>query len=90
VTKRLSITETEVPLYLLPQAVARLVREKGEKVYRISVKRTHWHHYNVSVRTRSPPRELRARKDPDRVPVSRQDQNRDDGPGDESGGDGAA
>jgi hypothetical protein len=88
VTKRLSITETEVPLYLLPQAVARLVRERGEKVYRISVKRTHWHHYNVSVRTRSPPRELRARKDYVRVPVSRQVQ--DDGPGDESGGDGVA
>jgi len=31
-------------------------------VYRISVVRTHYHHYNISVRTRLPPRELRARE----------------------------
>jgi hypothetical protein len=61
VTKPVSVRENDVPLYLLPQAVARLIRERGGKVYRISVKRTHWHHYNVSVRTRALPRELRAR-----------------------------
>jgi hypothetical protein len=88
VTKRLSLRETGVPLYLVGQVVSRLVRERGEKVYRISVKRTHWHHYNVSVRTRSPPRELRARKDPVPEPVSREVQ--DDGPGDDDCGDGAA
>jgi hypothetical protein len=86
-TKRLSLTETGVPLYLVGQVVSRLVRERGEKVYRISVKRTHRHHYNVSVRTRSLSRELRARENPVRVPASRQV--RDDGPGDDSCGDGA-
>ena len=48
----------EIPLFLVPREIARMIRERGEKVYRISVKRTHYHHYNISVRTRSVPREL--------------------------------
>jgi hypothetical protein len=63
-TKRRSTRATEIPLYLLPQAIAHLIRERGEKVYRISVKRTHLHHYNVSVRTRSLPRELTPVREP--------------------------
>lgn len=63
-TKAKSTRATEIPLYLLPQAIARLIRERGEKVYRISVKRTHLHHYNVSVRTRSLPRELAPVREP--------------------------
>jgi hypothetical protein len=55
---------TEIPLYLVPQAVTRLIRERGEKVYRISVKRTHYHHYNISVRTRLLPKELRPEHEP--------------------------
>lgn len=57
-----SKTECEIPLYLLPQAVARQVRERGDAVYRISVVRTHWHHYNVTVRTKPVPRELAPKK----------------------------
>lgn len=57
-TKSLSVTVPEVPLWLLPQAVAQLIRRKGEAVYRISVVRTHYHHYNVSVRTKRIKREL--------------------------------
>jgi hypothetical protein len=53
-----SRTENEVPLYLLPQAVARRIREWGEVVYRISIVRTRWHHYNVTVRTRRIKKEL--------------------------------
>lgn len=53
-----SRTETEVPLYLLPLAIARRIREWGEVVYRISVVRTRWHHYNVTVRTKSIRKEL--------------------------------
>jgi len=34
------------------------MRDRGERVYRISVKRTRYHYYNISVRTRSVPREL--------------------------------
>ena len=57
-TRRRSWTEDGIPLWLLPQAVARKVREWGDGLYRISVKRTHWHHYNVSIRTKALPREL--------------------------------
>jgi hypothetical protein len=58
VTKRRSRTESGIPLWLLPQALARKVREWGDGLYRISVKRTHWHHFNVTVRTRPIPKEL--------------------------------
>jgi hypothetical protein len=50
--------EKEIPLYLLPHAIARQIRKTGDRIYRISVKRTHYHHYNVSVRTKALPREL--------------------------------
>jgi hypothetical protein len=53
-----SRTETEIPLYLLPQAIARRIREWGDVVYRISIVRTRWHHYNVTVRTRRIKKEL--------------------------------
>jgi hypothetical protein len=58
VTKRRSRTEGGIPLWLLPQALARTVREWGDGLYRISVKRTHWHHYSVTVRTRPIRKEL--------------------------------
>ena len=48
----------EIPLFLLPRIIAEQVLKTGDRIYRISVKRTHWHHYNVSVRTRALPREL--------------------------------
>jgi hypothetical protein len=57
-TKSVSVQAAEIPLYLLPQAIARFIRQKGEAVYRISVVRTHWHHYNVRVRTKRIKREL--------------------------------
>jgi hypothetical protein len=56
--KSRSVTTGEVPLYLLPRAIALQINRIGDSVYRISVKRTHWHHYNISVRTKSLPREL--------------------------------
>jgi hypothetical protein len=55
--------ESDIPLFLLPQAIAGQIRERGSTVYRISVKRTHWHYYNVTVRTKSVPRELAPRSD---------------------------
>jgi len=57
-SKSKSVTEGEIPLYLLPRAIARQINRFGDSVYRISVKRTHWHHYNISVRTKSLPKEL--------------------------------
>ncbi|MGD0081552.1 MAG: hypothetical protein ABSB80_13005 [Methanoregula sp.] len=56
--KSKSVTEGSIPLYLLPRAIARQIARIGDSVYRISVKRTHWHHYNISVRTKSLPKEL--------------------------------
>ena len=61
-TNAKSTCATGIPLYLIPQEITRLIRSRGEKVYRISVVRTHYHHYNISVRTRLPPRELRVRE----------------------------
>jgi hypothetical protein len=51
-TRSLSVQAAEIPLYLIPKVIDRLIRLKGEAVYRISVVRTHWHHYNVSIRTK--------------------------------------
>jgi len=48
----------EIPLFLVPRIIAEQVLTTGDRIYRISVKRTHWHHYNVSVRTKALPREL--------------------------------
>jgi len=56
--KSKSVTEGEIPLYLLPHVITRQICRIGDSVYRISVKRTHWHHYNISVRTKSLPKEL--------------------------------
>ena len=64
-----SRTATEIPLYLVPLAVARKVREWGDALYRISVKRTHWHHFNVTVRTKPVPKELAKEKSADRSPA---------------------
>ena len=56
--KRRSKVDREIPLFLIPDVITRQIRERGSSVYRISVKRTHWHHYNVTVRTKTIPREL--------------------------------
>jgi hypothetical protein len=56
-TKRYYV-ETEITLHLLPFVIAQQIRKIGAKICRISVQRTHWHHYNVTVRTRSIPKEL--------------------------------
>jgi len=61
--KSKSVTESGIPLYLLPRAIARQITRFGDSVYRISVKRTHWHHYNISVRTKSLPKELAPARD---------------------------
>lgn len=50
--------QTEIPLFNLPHVIARQIKKRGDRIYRISVKRTHWHLYNVSVRVKSLPREL--------------------------------
>lgn len=58
-TKSKMLDATEVPLLLVPKTIAGQLRTFGGSVYRISVKRTRWHHYNVTVRTKSVRREVR-------------------------------
>jgi hypothetical protein len=70
--KSKSVTEGEIPLYLLPHAIAWQINRMGNSVYRVSVKRTHWHHYNISIRTKSLPKELappRVTRDSSRHPI---------------------
>lgn len=62
-TRAKSVRVSEIPLYLLGLTLTRLVCERGGKVYRISVVRTHYHHYNISVRTRSIHKELRRERE---------------------------
>ena len=50
--------ETEIALHLLPFVIAQQIRKIGAKICRISVKRTHWHHYNVTVRTKAIRKEI--------------------------------
>lgn len=57
-TRRRSRAGVEIPIRLLPPAIARKVRTWGDAIYRISVKRTHWHHDTVTVRTRMVRKEL--------------------------------
>ena len=57
-TRSLSCKATTVSLYLLPRAIAYQINRAGDSAYRISVKRTHWHHYNISVRVKALPKEL--------------------------------
>jgi hypothetical protein len=40
----------EVPLYMLPAAVRRGVKERGGKIYRAVIVRTHWNHYTITAR----------------------------------------
>lgn len=50
--------ETGIPLYLIPQKIRGRIKKMGDRIYRISVKRTEHHHYSISVRTKTLPREL--------------------------------
>ncbi len=63
-TKRRSTRADGVPLYVIPHAIRQLIRKRGENVYRISVVRTRYHHYNISLRTRSLPKELMPAREP--------------------------
>jgi hypothetical protein len=42
-----------VPLHLIPVTIAQRIRERGEKLYRISIVRTHLHHYSVKCKCRA-------------------------------------
>jgi hypothetical protein len=50
--------ETGIPLFLIPEKIKGKIKKMGDRIYRISVKRTEHHHYSVSIRTKTLPREL--------------------------------
>lgn len=51
--------EPDIPLYLIPHIIARGFRKYGGDVERIEVRKTHRHFYNIGIRTRPIPKELR-------------------------------
>jgi hypothetical protein len=48
--RRRAFEMREVPLYMLPAAIRRGVAERGGKIYRAVIVRTHWNHYNIKIR----------------------------------------
>jgi len=42
-----------IPLHLIPVTIAQRIRERGGNLYRISVVRTHQHHYTVKCKCRA-------------------------------------
>jgi len=62
-TARRSATETGITLYLIPTAIARQIKLHSGVVYRVSVKRTCRHHYNITVRTKSLNRKFKIRNE---------------------------
>jgi len=49
-TRKRALVMREIPLYLLPAALQRGVKENGGKLYRVVIVRTHWHHYTIKIR----------------------------------------
>ncbi len=48
--RRRAFEMREVPLYMLPAALRRGVAERGGKIYRAVIVRTHWNHYTIKIR----------------------------------------
>ena len=48
--RRRAFMMREVPLYMLPAAIRRGVKERGGKIYRAVIVRTHWNHYTIKIR----------------------------------------
>jgi len=68
-TVRRSATETGIPPYLIPQAIALQIHKRSESVCHINAKRVCLHHYRITARTKSPKREFNPAQV--RVPPSR-------------------
>ena len=50
----------KIPLFLIPSAINQGIKNAGEEIERIVVKKVNRHYYNISIHTRSIQRELRA------------------------------
>ncbi|WP_225353843.1 hypothetical protein [Methanolacinia petrolearia] len=49
--RKISKTADPVPLYLIPQALSKEIRELGESIIGIDVRRTRGHNYSISMIT---------------------------------------
>ena len=58
--RRAAFVLPEIPLFLIPPVIQREICRAGEELERIVIKKTGRHYYNISIRTRSVNRELRA------------------------------
>ncbi|MDP3565422.1 MAG: hypothetical protein Q8R70_13135 [Methanoregula sp.] len=57
ISKSNPFIEQDIPLYLVPHIIARVIWQQGEQTFRISVIRTKQHYYTIRLRTaRSPAR----------------------------------
>jgi len=52
----------DVPLFLIPHVILQRIRQVGEDLERVTVKRTHRHFYTVSIRTRPLKREFQSER----------------------------
>jgi hypothetical protein len=53
---------SDVPLFLIPHVILQRIRQVGEDLERVTVKRTHRHFYTVSIRTRPLKREFQSER----------------------------
>lgn len=58
--RRPAQVRTDVPLFLISSVIRQEIQKAGEELERIVVKKLGRHFYNISIRTRSVNRELRA------------------------------
>jgi len=58
--RRPALVRADVPLFLIPPVIREEIQKAGEELERIVVKKSGRHFYNISIRTRSVNRELRA------------------------------
>jgi hypothetical protein len=57
--RRLDVIAPKIPLFLIASVFSRDVKEAGEELVRIVVRKVKGHYYDISVRTRSVCRALR-------------------------------
>jgi hypothetical protein len=52
----------DIPLFLIPHVILQRIRQVGEDLERVTVKRTRRHFYTVSIRTRPVKREFQSER----------------------------
>jgi hypothetical protein len=58
--RRQTMTNRYIPLFIVPHMIMKRIRRHGEKLERVIVRKSGSHYYNISIRTRSVKRDLKA------------------------------